>query len=145
MVIQRAEDADWPGLVSPAVVEARAKIGSKAGYFTWAEVAEALKPAWIAPAPMIGLDGSKRFSIPSLELQAVFDGRKSGQTGPGCGGSGMNMPSRSGLWGVSPHELIGWQIAHDWKRHHRVRTFASRWRAGIVSHAAASRQTISLA
>ncbi|HTX66023.1 MAG TPA: hypothetical protein VMD31_09645 [Opitutaceae bacterium] len=64
---------DWPGLVSPEVVAARRQISRKAGY-TWLEVAEVLKPAWIvARGTEAQAMQASAILAPDYHLMKVFD------------------------------------------------------------------------
>ena len=69
--------ADWPGLISPEVVKIRDKIGPTKAYFTWKEVAEALKPEWIVARPNESwfMQQSDYLSH-HYELVMAFDSRK---------------------------------------------------------------------
>jgi len=93
---------DWPGLVSPAVVEARRKIGPKESYFTWAEVAEAIKPPWIVARANESLFmGQNAYLAHHYELKAVFDDRKAiDQLGPKAVAPGMSIAYPDALFVV---------------------------------------------
>jgi hypothetical protein len=69
----RCKMLDWPGLVSPEVVRARRTITRKSGY-TWIEVAESLKPAWIVARVAEGEAMKNReFFVKNYELMKIFD------------------------------------------------------------------------
>jgi hypothetical protein len=93
---------DWPGLVSPAVVEARRKIGPKESYFTWAEVAELIKPPWIvARANESMFMGKSDYLSHNYELMAVFDDRKAiDALGAEAAAPGMNLAYPEALFVV---------------------------------------------
>jgi hypothetical protein len=93
---------DWPGLVSPAVVEARRKIGPAAGSFTWGPVAEILKPNWIvARGTESDIIVRSDFLSHHYELTAVFDARPSiDKLGPLASAPGMNLSYTEALFGV---------------------------------------------
>jgi hypothetical protein len=94
--------ADWPGLVSPAVVEARKKIGPAKNYFTWGEVAEAIKPSWIvARANESEFIARSDYLDHHYELMAVFDDRKAiDQLGAKATARGMNISYPEAIFGV---------------------------------------------
>jgi hypothetical protein len=69
----RCKMLDWPGLVSPEVVRARRTVNRKSGY-TWIEVAEILKPAWIvARSAEAAAMENRDFFVKNYELKKVFD------------------------------------------------------------------------
>ena len=94
--------ADWPGLVSPAVVAARRRLGPREAYYTWAEVAEAIKPKWIvARATESRFIGNSEYLSHHYELMAVFDDTKAlDQLGAQAGAPGMNLAYPEAIFGV---------------------------------------------
>ena len=93
---------DWPGLVSPEVVEARRKIGPDKGYFTWGQVAEALKPSWIVARPNeSACMAQSDFLAHHYELKAVFDVKKAiDDLGSRATAPGMNLAYTEVVFGV---------------------------------------------
>jgi hypothetical protein len=94
--------ADWPGLVSPEVVKIRNKIGPTKAYFTWREVAEALKPSWIVARPNESFYMQQSdFLSQHYELMAVFDDRSAvDQLGAKGKAPGMHMVYSELTFGV---------------------------------------------
>jgi hypothetical protein len=93
---------DWPGLVSPAVVAARRKIVRGDDYYTWSEVAEAIKPAWIVarPAEADRIDRSD-FLSHHYDLVKVFDVRAEiEKLGSDATAPGMNLAYSEAAFGV---------------------------------------------
>jgi len=94
--------ADWPGIVSPEVVEIRRKIGPKKDYFTWVEVAEALKPSWIVARPneSRGMEMSDYLSH-HYQLMASFDSRSAiDMLGEKATAPGMHLAYFEAIFGV---------------------------------------------
>lgn len=94
--------ADWPGLVSPQVVAIRKKIGPTKAYFTWKEVAEALKPSWIVARPNESWFMEKSdYLSHHYELVEVFDSRKLvDDLGPKGQAPGMHLAYSELIFGV---------------------------------------------
>ena len=94
--------ADWPGLVSPEIVEIRRKIGPRKDYYTWGEVADALKPKWIVARPNESrYIGQSDYLSHHYELMAVFDCRSAiDQLGPKATAPGMHLAYFEPIFGV---------------------------------------------
>jgi hypothetical protein len=102
---------DWPGLVSPSVVEARKKIPiSRGASYTWVPVADALKPDWIvardSEAVFLSQDDYLKHHY---KVMAVFDGRKAIRLlGPVLAGApGMNLSYPETIFEV--FQRVTWQ------------------------------------